>query len=106
MLLTITSVKVFFLESHFLQIHCIAVYQMFAKVLKDFGFRMKYDCHEYDCVRLLMRSHLQYYRLDGKRKFFTWRMVRHWHRLPREAVGAPSLEVLKATLDGALGSLS
>jgi len=33
-------------------------------------------------------------------------VVRHWHRLPREAVGAPSLEVLKARLDGALGSLS
>jgi len=27
-------------------------------------------------------------------------------QLPREAVGAPSLEVLKARLDGALGSLS
>ena len=27
-------------------------------------------------------------------------------RLPREAVGAPSLRVLKARLDGALGSLS
>jgi len=26
--------------------------------------------------------------------------------LPREALGAPSLEVLKARLDGALGSLS
>jgi len=32
--------------------------------------------------------------------------VRHWHRLPREAVDAPSLEVFKARLDGALGSLS
>jgi len=31
--------------------------------------------------------------------------VRPWHRLPREAVDAPSLEVLKARLDGALGSL-
>jgi len=27
-------------------------------------------------------------------------------QLPREAVGAPSLQVLKARLDGALGSLS
>jgi len=33
------------------------------------------------------------------------RVVKHWHRLPREAVAAPSLEVLKARLDGALSSL-
>ena len=32
-------------------------------------------------------------------------MVRPWHRLPREAVDAPSLEVPKARLDGALGNL-
>lgn len=32
-------------------------------------------------------------------------VVRHWHRLPREAVGAPSLEVFKARLDRALGNL-
>jgi len=33
-------------------------------------------------------------------------MERHWHRLPREAADAPFLEVLKARLDGALGSLT
>jgi len=33
------------------------------------------------------------------------RAVRFWHRLSREAVGALSLEVFKARLDGALGSL-
>ena len=38
-------------------------------------------------------------------KFFTKRVVRCWDRLPRELVDAPSLEVLKARLDGALGSL-
>ena len=31
--------------------------------------------------------------------------VRHWCRLPREAVDAPSLEVFKARLDGALSNL-
>ncbi|KFO79310.1 hypothetical protein N303_12950, partial [Cuculus canorus] len=45
------------------------------------------------------------FRLDIRRNFCTMRVVRHWHRLPREAVDAPSLEVFKARLDGALGSL-
>jgi len=36
---------------------------------------------------------------------FTVRVVRCRHRLPREVVDAPSLEVFKAMLDGALGSL-
>ena len=31
--------------------------------------------------------------------------VRHWHRLPRKVVHAPSLEAFKARLDGILGSL-
>ena len=32
-------------------------------------------------------------------------MVRHLNRLPRGIVDAPSMEVFKARLDGALGSL-
>ncbi|PKU45358.1 hypothetical protein llap_4350 [Limosa lapponica baueri] len=44
-------------------------------------------------------------RLDIRKKFFTVRLVRHWNRLPREVVDAPSLEVFKARLDGALSNL-
>ena len=33
------------------------------------------------------------------------RVVRHWNRLPREAVDAPSLEAFEASLDGTLSNL-
>jgi len=45
------------------------------------------------------------FRLDIWKKFFTVRVVKHWHKLPREAVAAPSLAVFKARLDGALSDL-
>jgi len=32
-------------------------------------------------------------------------VVKHWHKLPREVVDAPTLETLKARLDGALSNL-
>ncbi|KFW70553.1 hypothetical protein AS28_01924, partial [Pygoscelis adeliae] len=45
------------------------------------------------------------FRLDIRKKFFTLRVVKHWHRLPREVVDAPSLETFKVRLDGALSNL-
>jgi len=45
------------------------------------------------------------FRLDRRKKFFTMRVVRHWGWLSGEAVAAPSLEVFKAGLDGALSNL-
>ena len=40
------------------------------------------------------------FRLDIRRKFFTQRVMTHWNMLPKEVVYAPSLEALKARLDG------
>ncbi|KFV11122.1 hypothetical protein N339_11028, partial [Pterocles gutturalis] len=45
------------------------------------------------------------FRPDIRKKFFTLRVLKHWNRLPREAVDAPSLEVFKARLDEALSNL-
>ncbi|KFO62037.1 hypothetical protein N302_09559, partial [Corvus brachyrhynchos] len=45
------------------------------------------------------------FRLVIRKKFFTVRVVRHWNRLPREAVDAPSLTVFKARLDKTLSNV-
>jgi len=45
------------------------------------------------------------FRLDIRQNFFTMRVVKQWHRLPREVVDAPSLETFKVRLDKALSNL-
>jgi len=45
------------------------------------------------------------FRLDIRKKFITIRVVRHWHRLPRDMVDAPSLEASEVRLDVTLSNL-
>ena len=44
-------------------------------------------------------------RLDIRKTFFMMRVVRHWNRLPKEVLEAPSLAVFKARLNKALSNL-
>ena len=45
------------------------------------------------------------FRLDIRKKISMMRVVKRWHRLPREAVDTPFLETCKSSLDGALSNL-
>ena len=45
------------------------------------------------------------FRLGITKKFFKIKVVRHWHRLPREVIDALSLQTLKVKLHGALSRL-
>ena len=45
------------------------------------------------------------FKLDIRKKLFTMRVIRHWSRLPKEAMDTPSLKVFKVRLNGALNNL-
>jgi len=49
---------------------------------------------------------LKYGRVDVDwKEFFIMRVEKHWNKLPREVMGALSLETFKARLDWALSNL-
>ena len=43
--------------------------------------------------------------MDIRKKFVMVRVMRHWHRSPRDVVAAPSLDIHKDSLGRALSNL-
>ncbi|KFQ47804.1 hypothetical protein N334_03231, partial [Pelecanus crispus] len=95
----------FSLEKRRLWGHLIAAFQYFKGAYRKDGegllFRECSDRMKGNSFKLKEGR----FRLDIRKKFFTVRVVRHWNTLPRGVVDAPSLEVFKARLDGALNNL-
>jgi len=90
----------FSLEKRRLQGHLIAAYQYLKGVYKKAGeglfTKACSDRTRGSGFKLINGS----FKLDTRKEFFTMRVVRHWNRLPREAVDVPSLAVFKARLNG------
>ncbi|KAK4807138.1 hypothetical protein QYF61_018479 [Mycteria americana] len=92
----------FSLEKRRLQGHLIAAFQYLKGAYQKAGEGLfTRACSDRTSFKLKEGK----FRLDIKKKFFAMRVVRHWNRLPREVVDAPSLEVFKARLDTALSNL-
>ncbi|KFQ51956.1 hypothetical protein N334_08824, partial [Pelecanus crispus] len=95
----------FSLEKRRLQGDLIAAFQYFRGAYKKDG-----DRHFSRACSNRTRSNVfklkeGRFSLDRRKIFFTVRVVKHWTRLPREVVDAPSLETFMVRLDGALSNL-
>jgi len=95
----------FSLEKRRIQGNFIAAFQYLNEPYKKDGDRLFYRPCSNRTRGYGFKIQESRFRLDIRKKFCTMRVVKQWHRLPREAVDAPSLETFKARLVGALRNL-
>ena len=99
------ELRLFSLEKRRLQEDLIATFQYLKETCRKEGDNLfsKACCDRTRSNGFKLREGR--FRLDIRQKFFTMRVMKHWNRLPREVVEAPSLEAFKARLGGALSNL-
>ena len=52
-----------------------------------------------------LNLHQERFTFGMRQDIFTTRVVKHWNRLPREAVESPALEVFQKYIDAVLGDM-
>jgi len=75
-------------------------YLSFLKIATDLILTRAFTENSFKLLQSLSSMYLMFVSL-----YSLVRLVKHWHRLPREVVEAPSLQTSKARLDGALSNL-
>jgi len=66
---------------------------------------LKYSYTKLMLVDVSTKAHFMLQKCFTINSLYNLRVVKQWTRLPKEVVEAPSLETLKARLDGALSNL-
>lgn len=92
--------RLFSLEKVRLQCDLIVAFKYLKGVYKKHGERLLAGACSDSTRENALKLKQGRFRLSIRQKIFTVRMVRHWSRLPREAVDASFWEVFKARLIG------
>ncbi|KFQ63554.1 hypothetical protein N334_13604, partial [Pelecanus crispus] len=101
----LSELGLFSLEKRRLRGDLIVAFQYIKEAYEKDGDKVfsRACCNRTRCNGFILKEGM--FRLDIRKKCFTMRVVKHWNSLPREVVDAPSMEIFKVRLDGALSNL-